>query len=220
MKKVIERLNKIQADAHALFVAFHDYHWNVKGMQFFQIHDYTDEAYEEMATLFDDMAERALQLGGKAIVKVDELTKLAKAPIISKTAYKGDEVLSAMKKAYEMAGKPKIDYVNAHGTSTSANDKNETAALKELFGNAVPPVSSTKGQTGHCLGAAGAIEAVVSLLAMKEGILPPTINQISKDPECDLDYIPNVARKAQVDIVMSNSFGFGGTNGSVIFKRV
>ena len=126
----------------------------------------------------------------------------------------------AMKKAYEMAGKPKIDYVNAHGTSTSANDKNETAALKELFGSSVPPVSSTKGQTGHCLGAAGAIEAVVSLLAMQEGILPPTINQISKDSECDLDYIPNVARKATVDVVMSNSFGFGGTNGSVIFKRV
>lgn len=126
----------------------------------------------------------------------------------------------AMKKAYEMAGKPKIDYVNAHGTSTSANDKNETAALKELFGSAIPPVSSTKGQTGHCLGAAGAIEAVVSLLAMQEGILPPTINQISKDSECDLDYIPNVARKATVDVVMSNSFGFGGTNGSVIFKRV
>lgn len=126
----------------------------------------------------------------------------------------------AMKKAYEMAGKPKIDYINAHGTSTSANDKNETGALKMLFADNVPPVSSTKGQTGHCLGAAGAIEAVICLMSMQKGILPPTINQFVKDEECDLDYIPNVARKSEINYVMSNSFGFGGTNGSIIFKKV
>ena len=125
-----------------------------------------------------------------------------------------------MKKAYEMAGSPKIDYINAHGTSTPANDKNETGALKELFGVNVPPVSSTKGQTGHCLGAAGAIEAVISLMAMQKNIIPPTINQICKDEDCDLDYVPNVAREANLNVVMSNSFGFGGTNGSVIFKKV
>jgi len=125
-----------------------------------------------------------------------------------------------MKMAYEMAGRPKIDYINAHGTSTPANDKNETAAIKELFGANVPQVSSTKGQTGHCLGAAGAIEAVIALMAMRDGILPPTINQETLDPDCDLDYIPNVARAYKADVVMSNSFGFGGTNGSVIFKRV
>lgn len=101
MKKVIDQLNKLQADAHLLFVAFHDYHWNIKGLQFFQIHSYTEEAYEEMATLFDDMAERALQFGGKAVVKVADLTKLAKAPIISKVSYKGEDVLVAIKKAYE-----------------------------------------------------------------------------------------------------------------------
>lgn len=132
-----------------------------------------------------------------------------------------DGPIRAMKKAYEMAGRPKIDYINAHGTSTAINDKNETAALKELFGEGkVPVVSSTKGQLGHCLGAAGAVEAAISLLAMQNGIIPPTINQISKDPDCDLDYVPNVARKANLDCVMSNNFGFGGTNASLIFKRV
>ena len=132
-----------------------------------------------------------------------------------------DGPIRAMKKAYEMAGRPKIDYINAHGTSTAINDKNETAALKELFGEGkVPAVSSTKGQLGHCLGAAGAVEAAISLLAMQNGIIPPTINQISKDPDCDLDYVPNVARKVKLDCVMSNNFGFGGTNASLIFKRV
>ena len=132
-----------------------------------------------------------------------------------------DGPIRAMKKAYERAGRPKIDYINAHGTSTAINDKNETAALKELFGEGkVPAVSSTKGQLGHCLGAAGAVEAAISLLAMQNGIIPPTINQISKDPDCDLDYVPNVARKAKLDCVMSNNFGFGGTNASLIFKRV
>lgn len=126
----------------------------------------------------------------------------------------------AMQKALNMAGNIKIDYVNAHGTSTGANDKNETAALKAVFKNSVPPVSSTKGQIGHCLGAAGAIEAVISIMAMQHGIIPPTINQIQKDEECDLDYVPNNARKADLNVVMSNSFGFGGTNGSVVFKKL
>lgn len=131
-----------------------------------------------------------------------------------------DGPLRAMKAAYEMAGRPHIDYINAHGTSTPANDKNETAAIKEVFGAKIPPVSSIKGQIGHCLGAAGAIEAVVCLMAMRDEILPPTINYENPDPDCDLDYIPNVARKCKADYTMSNSFGFGGTNGSVIFKRV
>ncbi len=131
-----------------------------------------------------------------------------------------DGPLRAMKAAYEMAGCPKIDYINAHGTSTPANDKNETAAIKEVFGANVPQVSSIKGQIGHCLGAAGAIEAVVCLMAMRDEILPPTINLENPDPDCDLDYIPNVARKYRAEYTMSNSFGFGGTNGSVIFKRV
>ncbi len=131
-----------------------------------------------------------------------------------------DGPLKAMKKALNMAGNPKVDYINAHGTSTPVNDKNETAAIKELFGNNIPLISSTKGQTGHCLGAAGAIEAVVSVMALRDGVVPPTINQLVKDDECDLDYIPNISRKVDLKVVMSNSFGFGGTNGCVVFKKV
>ncbi|EAK5230290.1 beta-ketoacyl-ACP synthase II [Campylobacter jejuni] len=131
-----------------------------------------------------------------------------------------DGPLRAMKKALNMAGNPKVDYINAHGTSTPVNDKNETAAIKELFGNNIPLISSTKGQTGHCLGAAGAIEAVVSVMALRDGVVPPTINQLVKDDECDLDYVPNISRKVDLKVVMSNSFGFGGTNGCIVFKKV
>ncbi|EQC0730324.1 beta-ketoacyl-ACP synthase II [Campylobacter jejuni] len=131
-----------------------------------------------------------------------------------------DGPLRAMKKALNMAGNLKVDYINAHGTSTPVNDKNETAAIKELFGNNIPLISSTKGQTGHCLGAAGAIEAVVSVMVLRDGVVPPTINQLVKDDECDLDYIPNISRKVDLKVVMSNSFGFGGTNGCVVFKKV
>ncbi len=133
-----------------------------------------------------------------------------------------DGPLRAMKGAYKMAGNPKVDYVNAHGTSTPVNDKNETAALKVLFGGKenCPPVSSIKGQLGHCLGAAGAIEAVVCLMAMRDGVLPPTINSETADENCDLDYISTGARKADITVAMSNSFGFGGTNGVVIFKKI
>jgi 3-oxoacyl-[acyl-carrier-protein] synthase II len=132
-----------------------------------------------------------------------------------------DGPLRAMKAAYRMAGEPKVDYVNAHGTSTPINDKNETAALKELFGGKehCPPVSSTKGQIGHCLGAAGSMEAIISIMAMERGIIPPTINYTTPDENCDLDYVPNQAREATLNVVMSNSFGFGGTNGVVIFKK-
>jgi len=133
-----------------------------------------------------------------------------------------DGPLRAMKAAYKMAGEPKIDYVNAHGTSTPVNDKNETAAMKELFGGKenCPVISSTKGQTGHCLGAAGGIEAVVSIMAMRDGIIPPTINYQNPDENCDLDITANSSRKAELNTVMSNSFGFGGTNGVVIFKKI
>ena len=128
----------------------------------------------------------------------------------------------AMKAAYKMAGEPKLDYVNAHGTSTPINDKNETAAVKELLGGKenCPPMSSIKGQIGHCLGAAGGIEAVTCLMAMRDGILPPTINNETPDENCDLDYVTTGSRKAELNIVMSNSFGFGGTNGVLIFKKI
>ncbi|MGP1579615.1 MAG: beta-ketoacyl-ACP synthase II [Wolinella sp.] len=140
---------------------------------------------------------------------------------ITTPAPNGEGALRAMRAALKMAN-VSIGYINAHGTSTKYNDLYESMALKVAFGSKenVPPVSSTKGQIGHCLGAAGAIEAVISLMAMQAGILPPTINYETQDPECDLDYIPNSARDANITTVMSNSFGFGGTNGVVIFKKL
>src|SRR5271168_1322386 len=114
-----------------------------------------------------------------------------------------------------------VSYVNAHGTSTPIGDAIETAALKRVFGERAKkvPISSTKSMTGHLLGGAGGLEAGISVLALRDQILPPTINLENPDPECDLDYVPNVARKASVEYTLSNSFGFGGTNAALIFKR-
>jgi 3-oxoacyl-[acyl-carrier-protein] synthase II len=113
-----------------------------------------------------------------------------------------------------------IDYVNAHGTSTPIGDVLETMAIKRTFGaDTKIPVSSTKSMTGHLLGGAGGLEAGITILALRDQILPPTINLANPDPQCDLDYVPNVARKAPLDVALSNSFGFGGTNGSLIFRR-
>ena len=114
-----------------------------------------------------------------------------------------------------------VDYINAHGTSTPYNDKFETLAIKKVFGEHAHElaVSSTKSMTGHALGAAGGIEAVISVLAIKEGKLPPTINYEFPDPDCDLDYVPNEPRDADVGVALSNSFGFGGTNACLIFKK-
>lgn len=113
-----------------------------------------------------------------------------------------------------------IDYVNAHGTSTPIGDVLETMAIKRTFGaDTKIPVSSTKSMTGHLLGGAGGLEAGITIMALRDQILPPTINLSNPDSECDLDYVPNVARKAPLNIALSNSFGFGGTNGSLIFKR-
>lgn len=116
----------------------------------------------------------------------------------------------------------KIGYINAHGTSTPLNDPSETAAIKEIFGELAykTPISSTKSMIGHLLGAAGAIEAIFSIKAMEEGVLPPTINQETPDPACDLDYVPNEARKIEVGMVMTNSFGFGGHNACLIFSKI
>lgn len=165
--------------------------------------------------------ESAKKRGAKIYAELIGFGESGDANHITTPAPQGEGALRAMKAALKMAN-TSVDYINAHGTSTAYNDLYETMALKVAFGgkDSVPPVSSTKGQIGHCLGAAGAIEAVISIMAMQEGILPPTINQETKDPECDLDYIPNTARQAKVNAVMSNSFGFGGTNGVVIFGRI
>lgn len=130
---------------------------------------------------------------------------------------------SAMRHALRTAGlNPEdIGYINAHGTSTGAGDPHEVQAIKRVFGDAAyqVPVSSTKSMIGHTLGAAGAIEAIICLLSMRDGILPPTINLENQDPECDLDCVPNVARKKEYDVALSNSFGFGGHNVSLIMRR-
>jgi nodulation protein E len=112
-----------------------------------------------------------------------------------------------------------VGYINAHGTGTRANDATETNAIREIFGEHAPPVSSTKSLHGHAMGASGAIEIACSLLALRDGFLPPTINLDTPDPECDLDYVPNAGREARVSAFLSNSFGFGGMN-AVVAVRV
>ena len=144
---------------------------------------------------------------------------------ITQPAENGDGAFRVMRAALKDARllPDDIGYVNAHGTSTPIGDAIETTAMKRLFGERATtkklPVSSTKSMTGHLLGGAGGLEAGISVMALHDQILPPTINQESPDPLCDLDYIPNKARKTSVDYALSNSFGFGGTNGTLLFKR-
>jgi 3-oxoacyl-[acyl-carrier-protein] synthase II len=136
----------------------------------------------------------------------------------------GDGARRCMVNALRDAGlnPDQVDYINAHGTSTPAGDRAESEAVKRAFGDHAykVAVSSTKSMTGHLLGAAGGIEAIFSLLAIRDQIAPPTINYDTPDPQCDLDYVPNAARKMKIDVALSNSFGFGGTNGSLVFRRL
>ena len=136
----------------------------------------------------------------------------------------GDGAVRCMTNALRNAGvnREEVDYINAHGTSTPLGDVAETIAVKRCFGEhaAKLAVSSTKSMTGHLLGAAGGVEAVFSILAIREQIAPPTINLHDQDPQCDLDYVPNTAREMKIDVAVSNSFGFGGTNGSLVFRRL
>jgi len=142
---------------------------------------------------------------------------------ITQPAEGGEGGVRAMRIALKKAGlEPgEVDYINAHGTSTPLNDKHETMALKTTFGSDAYriPISSTKSMLGHLLGAAGAIEAAICVLVIEHGIIPPTINLTHPDPECDLDYVPNVARQAKIDKALTNSFGFGGHNSTLILRR-
>jgi len=135
----------------------------------------------------------------------------------------GDGSIRCMRLALKDAGisPGQVDYINAHGTSTDLNDLSETIAIKKVFGDGAYkiPISSTKSMIGHLLGAAGAVEAIFSILAIRDQVCPPTINYEHQDPECDLDYVPNTARKHPINVVMSNSFGFGGTNAVLAFRR-
>ncbi len=142
---------------------------------------------------------------------------------ITAPAPDGDGAARCMKMAMKDAGlaPEDVDYINAHGTSTPLNDMTETLAIKSVFGSHAKkvPISATKSMTGHLLGAAGSTEAIFTVLAIRDGILPPTINYEEPDPQCDLDYVPNVARRKPLRIGMSNAFGFGGTNATLIFKK-
>jgi 3-oxoacyl-[acyl-carrier-protein] synthase II len=135
----------------------------------------------------------------------------------------GDGAVRCMRMAIKDAGlkSEEIDYINAHGTSTPLNDLTETIAIKTVFGDYAKkiPISATKSMTGHLLGAAGSTEAIFTILAIRDGILPPTINYEEPDPQCDLDYVPNVARQKPLKVAMSNAFGFGGTNATLVFRK-
>jgi 3-oxoacyl-[acyl-carrier-protein] synthase II len=135
----------------------------------------------------------------------------------------GEGATAAMRMALESAGvtPEEIDYVSAHGTSTPYNDRSETVAIKDALGPEAKRVaiSSIKGHLGHSLGAAGAFEAVATVMAIQRGMIPPTINYVEPDPDCDLDYVPEGARKAEIRAALSNSFGFGGHNGCIVFKK-
>ena len=166
--------------------------------------------------------EHALARGADIYAEIVGYGTTGDAYHVSAPDPEGEGAISCMKMALEYAqlNPEHLDYINAHGTSTKLNDLSENKAIKAVFGEHAYKlaVSSTKSMTGHLLGGAGGVEAIFTVLTIKHGIIPPTINYESPDPECDLDYVPNVARQANVRTAMSNSFGFGGTNGCVIFK--
>jgi len=167
--------------------------------------------------------ESAVKRGARIYAEVIGYGASGDAYHITAPAPKGEGAARCMKMAIQDAGiaPTEMGYINAHGTSTKFGDELESTAIKTVFGDYAYkiPVSSTKSMTGHLLGAAGGVEAVISVLALDRGVLPPTINLENPDPECDLDYIPNTARTVQVDVAMSNSFGFGGTNACLVFKK-
>jgi 3-oxoacyl-[acyl-carrier-protein] synthase II len=168
--------------------------------------------------------ERARERGAKIFGEIRGFGLTGDAYHMTAPHPEGEGAVRAMKAALEMAGMEpsEIGYINAHGTSTPLNDKGEVAAVKEVFGDAAYELKmgSTKSMTGHLLGAAGGLETVISIMALQEGDIPPTINLTDPDPDCDLDHVPNQAVKADVEAVLSNSFGFGGHNVALIVGRV
>jgi 3-oxoacyl-[acyl-carrier-protein] synthase II len=167
--------------------------------------------------------ESALKRGAKIYAEVVGYGLTADAYHMTAPDPEGRGVVNCMRMALRDAGlgPEAVDYINAHGTSTPFNDKHETAAIKQVFGEHAYKlaVSSTKSMTGHLLGAGGGVEAAVCALALTEGVIPPTTNYESPDPECDLDYVPNHARHVELNTVLSNSFGFGGTNACIVLKK-
>ena len=179
---------------------------------------------EGAAVLVLESEKHALQRGAKPLAEFAAYAATSDAHHVTQPLDDAAGAANAMELAVHRAGmKPdEIDYINAHGTSTPLNDKAETQAIKRAFGEEVAatiPISSTKSMTGHLLGAAGAVEAGISVSALMHGVIPPTINYRSPDPDCDLDYVPNVARAMAIRTVLSNSFGFGGHNSSLLFRQ-
>ncbi len=177
---------------------------------------------EGSGVLVLETLEHAINRGARIYAEVAGFGLTDDAYHITQPAAGGEGAVRSMKLAIEDAGlvPDDIDYINAHGTSTPFNDKTETAAIKTVFGERAYkiPVSSTKSMTGHLLGAAGAVEAIATALAIYEGFLPPTINYQTPDPECDLYYVPNKSEKRQIKAALSNTFGFGGHNATICFK--
>ena len=167
--------------------------------------------------------ERALQRGATIYAEMIGYATNGDAYHITSPSPEGEGAARCMALTLEDAGIPaaEVDYINAHGTSTPYNDANETAAIKAVFGDHARDlaVSSTKSMTGHLLGAAGAVEAIYSALALHHGVVPPTINYETPDPDCDLDYVPNEPRQADMGVALSNSFGFGGTNACILLRK-
>lgn len=178
---------------------------------------------EGSGVLILEEREKAIKRGAKIYAEVIGYGANSDAHHITAPAPEGEGAARCMALALgDAAIRPdEVGYINAHGTSTEYNDINETQAIKKVFGEHAYkiPISSTKSMTGHLLGAAGAVEGIYSILALHHGIIPPTINYENPDPQCDLDYVPNQSRKADIKVVLSNSFGFGGTNACVIFRR-
>jgi 3-oxoacyl-[acyl-carrier-protein] synthase II len=178
---------------------------------------------EGAGVLILEEREHALARGAKIYCELTGYGMSSDAFHITSPAEDGSGMARVMNRALKDAGltPPDIDYINAHGTSTPIGDKTETIAIKTVFGEQAYKVaiSSTKSMTGHLLGAAGGLESAIAALAMKHNIMPPTINYENPDPECDLDYVPNTAREKELRHVLSNSFGFGGTNATLIFSK-
>jgi 3-oxoacyl-[acyl-carrier-protein] synthase II len=178
---------------------------------------------EGAGLLVIESEEHALQRGATILAELAGYGATSDAFHITQPAEDGSGAVRAMQKALAAAGlqPDDIDYLNAHGTSTPMNDKLETLAIKKVFGEYAYelPVSSTKSMTGHLLGAAGAVEAGVCVMALQNQVIPPTANYETPDPDCDLDYVPNSARSAQLEAVMTNSLGFGGHNASLVFRK-